>query len=156
VTAAHHPTRRRAVALLAATAVLVAGCANGNALYDYVSQNYEVIAQNGDDNLEARSDQPVQTVADDLLDRFPGRDVYSDPTAGTFYRYDDDFVAVRPDPAGSGSLISLDDDETGSTRWVPIIGGFYLPGGRFGGPRVSTRTGGTGETNRGGGPGTGK
>ena len=147
--------RRRAVAVLAATSVLVAGCANGDDLYTYVSQNYQVIAQNGDNNLEARSDQAVDTVAADLLDRFPGRDVYSDPTAGTFYRYDDDFVAVRPDPAG-GSLISLDDDETGSNRWVPIIGVFYLPGGRFGGPRVSTRTGGVGETTRGGGPGTGK
>ncbi|MDP9407574.1 MAG: DUF4247 domain-containing protein [Actinomycetota bacterium] len=147
------PRRRRGVALATAVVLLVAGCTNGDALYDYVAQNYQVLAQNGDDNLEARSDQPVDRVAGDLLNRFPGRDVYSDPTAGTFYRYDDDFVAVRPDPRG-GSLISLDDDETGSTRWVPIIGGFYLPGGRFGGPRV--RTGGTGETNRGGGPGTGK
>jgi hypothetical protein len=145
---------RRGVAVLAATSVLVAGCANGERVYDYVAQNYEVLARNGDDNIEARSDLPADAVADDLLRQFPGRDLHQDPAAGTFFRYDDEFVAVRPDPAGGGSLISVDDDETGSTRWVPIIGGFYLPGGRFGGPR--TRSGGFGETNRGGGPGTGK
>lgn len=144
---------RRGVAVLAATCLLAAGCADGDRVYDYVGQTYQVLSRNGDRNIEARSDQPVDVVADDLIGRFPGRDLYSDPTAGTFYRYDDEFVAVRPDPGG-GSLISVDDDDVGSTRWVPIIGGFYLPGGRFGGPR--TRSGGFGETNRGGGPGTGK
>jgi len=145
--------RRRGLAVLTVLALLVAGCANGNDLRDYVGRTYQVLARNGDDNLEARSDTSVRNVADDLLNRFPGRDVYSDANTGTFYRYDDDFVAVRPDPSG-GALISIDDDDTGSTRWVPIIGGFYLPGGRFGGPRI--RSGGQGETNRGGGPGIGK
>lgn len=146
-------TGRRATALLAVVALLLTACANGSQVYDYVAANYSVLQRNGDASIEARSDAPVETVAGDLLDRFPGRDVLED-SAGTFYRYDDEFIAVRPDPAG-GSLISVDDDEVGSTRWVPLIGGFYLPGGRFGGPRVRSG-GGTGEVFRGGGPGAGK
>jgi hypothetical protein len=136
--------------------VLLAACGGGAQLRDYVADTYDVISADGD-NLEARTSQSVDSVVSDLTGRFEPRDRY-DEAAGTFFRHDDDFVAVRPDPAG-GTLISVDSDETGSTRWVPFIGPIFLPGGRFGGPRISsggTRNGGTGETNRGGGPGAGK
>jgi len=136
--------------------MLLAACGGGDQLRDYVANTYDVVSADGD-NLEARSSDSVDTVADDLTGRFEPRDRY-DEDAGTFFRHEDDFVAVRPDPAG-GSLISVDSDETGSNRWVPFIGPIFLPGGRFGGPRLGTggtRSGGSGETNRGGGPGTGK
>lgn len=136
--------------------LVLAACGGGDQLRDYVAANYDVVSADGD-NLEARSPKSVGAVASDLTGRFDPRDRY-DEEAGTFFRHEDDFVAIRPDPAG-GTLISVDSDETGSTRWVPFIGPIFLPGGRFGGPRAgggSTRSGGTGETNRGGGPGTGK
>ena len=145
----------RAVALIVVLLLLTA-CGGGDQLRDYVANTYDVVSADGD-NLEARSTESVGAVTSDLTGRFELRDRY-DEDAGTFFRHDDDFVAVRPDPGG-GSLISVDSDETGSTRWVPFIGPIFLPGGRFGGPRVGsggTRNGGTGETNRGGGPGTGK
>ena len=137
--------------------LLLAACGGGDQLRDYVAQNYDVVSADGD-NLEARSAESVDTVASDLTGRFEPRDRYDEGGAGTFFRHDDDFVAVRPDPAG-GTLISVDSDETGSTRWVPFLGPIFLPGGRFGGPRLGgggARNGGTGETNRGGGPGAGK
>jgi hypothetical protein len=136
--------------------LLLAACGGGDELRDHVAQNYDVISADGD-NLEARSAESVGTVARDLTSRFEPRDRY-DEEAGTFFRHDDDFVAVRPDPAG-GSLISVDSDEIGSSRWVPFIGPIFLPGGRFGGPRLGgggARNGGAAETNRGGGPGAGK
>jgi Domain of unknown function (DUF4247) len=145
----------RVIAFVVVLLVLVA-CGGGDELRDYVANTYDVVSADGD-NLEARSAESVDTVASDLTGRFEPRDRY-DEEAGTFFRHDDDFVAVRPDPTG-GTLISVDSDETGSTRWVPFIGPIFLPGGRFGGPRIPSgraRNGGTGETNRGGGPGAGK
>lgn len=143
---------RRGLALVIVLVLLVtAACGSGDQLRDYVAQTYDVVARNGD-TLEARSSQPVETVTADIVERFDPQDRYDDP-AGTFMRYADTFVAVRPDPGG-GTLISVDDDETGSSRYVPIIGGVFLLGGRYGGPR--TRNGGVGESNRGGGPGSGK
>ena len=136
--------------------LLLAACGGGDQLRDYVAANYDVVSADGD-NLEARSSEPVDSVTADLTGRFEPRDRY-DEDAGTFFRHDEDFVAVRPDPGG-GTLISVDSDETGSTRWVPFIGPIFLPGGRFGGPRLSgggARNGGAAETNRGGGPGAGK
>ena len=145
----------RAIALVVVL-LMLAACGGGAQLRDYVANTYDVVSADGD-NLEARSPEPVDTVVGDLTGRFDPRDRY-DEDAGTFFRHDDDFVAVRPDPGG-GSLISVDSDETGSSRWIPFIGPIFWPGGRFGGPRVGgggARNGGTGETNRGGGPGAGK
>lgn len=125
--------------------VLLTACGGvSNEVRDHVAATYDVVSADGD-NVEARTDAPVEDVTDDLTSRFDPRDRY-DEAAGTFFRYNDEFVAVRPDPDG-GTLISVDNDDRGSTRWVPIIGPIFLTGGRFGGP---------GEFNRGGGPGSGK
>lgn len=154
------PSRRtpgavRALALLTAVAVLLAGCGGiGDALRAHVSERYEVLARSGD-NLEARTDASVDDVTAALVGEFPPNDRYDDPAEGTFLRYDDDFVAVRPEPDGSGTLVSVDDAETGSSRYVPIIGPLFLPGGRYGGPRRGG-FGGFGDSLRGGGPGSGK
>lgn len=144
----------RALALVTALLVLLSGCGGiSGALRDHVRDRYEVLASNGD-NLEARADTSVEDVTSALVEEFPPVDRYDDP-AGTFLRYDDDFVAVRPAPEGDGTLVSVDDAETGSSRYVPIIGGVFLIGGRFGGPRRGG-FGGFGGTSRGGGPGAGK
>jgi hypothetical protein len=135
---------RRVAAVVLAGALLSACGGNSSEVRDYVTETYEVDSASSD-NVEAHADASVQAVTDDLAGRFEPRDRH-DEESGTYFRYKDEFVAIREDPAG-GTQISVDDDETGSTRWVPIIGPIFLPGGRFGGP---------GEWNRGGGPGSGK
>jgi hypothetical protein len=125
--------------------VLLAACGTAShQVRDYVAAHYDVISRSNN-TVEARSEQSVEAVAAQITGRYSPKDRY-DNDAGTFIRYNDEFVAVRPDPSG-GTLISADSDQRGSNRWVPIIGPIFLPGGRFGGP---------GESNRGGGPGSGK
>ncbi|MDP9432537.1 MAG: DUF4247 domain-containing protein [Actinomycetota bacterium] len=146
----------RSVMAAALAAVLLAGCGSGNGpgeIAQYVAETYEVTDRR-EDNVEARSDDSVSEVASDIVSIYEPNERH-DEEAGTFLRYDEEFVAVRPDPDNSGSLISVDNSETGSSRWVPIIGPIFLPGGRYGGPRRGG-FGGAGDTGRGGGPGTGK
>jgi hypothetical protein len=135
---------RRTVALVATTTVLAACGGGSHQIRDHVAETYDVISADAD-NVEARSDASVEQVTQELTGRFTPRDRY-DEAAGTFFRYQDEFVAIRPDEGG-GTRISVDDDETGSRRYVPIIGPIFLSGGRYGGP---------GQWNRGGGPGSGK
>jgi hypothetical protein len=131
-------------AAAAAALALLAGCGGGDDAADVVRDRYDVQSSSGD-NVEATSGDDVPTVVGALDERLEVRD-RQDAQGATFFRSGDDFVAVRPSPEG-GSLISVDDDRRGSTRWVAFVGSSYQTGGRFGGP---------GESNRGGGPGSGK
>ena len=138
----------RAIAALLVLAILLTGCSNSTGqLREFLDSSYEqvdnaTVPNAAPDTRTYRSSLPVPGTVDAIAGAVNPSDRTEQPN-GTFLRYPGGIVGVVPDD--QGSLVTLDDEDTGRTRWFPIIGPvFGLPGGR----------GATGV--RGGGPGFGK
>lgn len=106
----------------------------------YLADNYTRVSAQGDSIIYTSARVPG-TVYNEIRSRHRPADTLVQPS-GYFLRYSDDIVVVTAD--GPGSRIYVDDEDRGYARWFPVVGGFW---GTYRG---------SGETFRGGGPGSGK
>ena len=130
----------RVLAVLLATAVLVAGCGSGTRVRDFLDDTYER-TEILDDTSVYSSPDPVGTTTATIADAVPPAERQADG-GNEYLRYDDDIVIVSA--AAGGSTVRVEDLD-GRYR-----GGFFAflgPGFRPGSP---VGTGGSG------GPGLGK
>jgi hypothetical protein len=139
-------TMRRYLVLLAVMAVAfifaVIGISNSRGeVRSWISKRYTEQSRDPDGGLVFRSDRKASDVVIAITDRWEPAQRHND-SEGWYLRYSDDLIAVTNVPGGS--LIYVDDPETGYGRWFGSVGG------RFGTYR------GQAESFRGGGPGSGK
>lgn len=130
----------RLLAVLLATAVLVAGCGSGTRIRDFLDDTYQRTEIVGDAAVYASPD-PVGTTTAAIADAVPPAERQADGD-NEYLRYSDDIVIVSA--AAGGSTVRVEDLD-GRYR-----GGFFAflgPGFRPGSP---VGTGGSG------GPGFGK
>ncbi|CCG03792.1 DUF4247 domain-containing protein [Blastococcus saxobsidens] len=131
----------RVLAVLLATAVLVAGCGSGTRVRDFLDDTYER-TEILDDTSVYSSPEPVGTTTAAIVEAVPPAERQADG-GNEYLRYSDDIVIVSA-AAGGGSTVRVEDLD-GRYR-----GGFFAflgPGFRPGSP---VGTGGSG------GPGFGK
>lgn len=132
-------TALRCAVLVLALAVLT-GCLNAS-VREWAADNYERRPDRGTAQVFHSDDPPTVTARRIADAREPAERRVT--ASGVFLRYQRDFVAVIPDPAG-GSEILVEDERRGYATFFPYVGGFW---GTYSG---------RGESFRGGGPGAGK
>ncbi|MGH3713955.1 MAG: DUF4247 domain-containing protein [Micromonosporaceae bacterium] len=130
-----------AVALLGLLIGGYALWAGGSGPAGYVARHYERAPELDEGDTAYLSQLPPSQVRAELSGAWQPASAYADGS-GVYLRYSDDVIVIFP--YQSGSVIRVDDAEESYRRYHGVVGGYW------GWPT------GSGESQRGGGPGGGK